>query len=90
MKKIIAIIASVALAVTAIALTSSCQKDINNAKSLIGTLWICQDQVEGSRPLEVQRDPHVKPPVQRLDLRQHEQPGRQLHRSHSRRCMDWS
>ena len=48
MKKIIAIIASVAIAVTAIALTSSCQKDINNAKSLIGTLWICQDKVEGS------------------------------------------
>ena len=48
MKKIIAIIASVALAVIATALTSSCQKDINNAKSLIGTLWICQDKVEGS------------------------------------------
>jgi hypothetical protein len=50
MKKIIAIIASVALAVTAIALTSSCQKDINNAKSLVGTTWTATD-VEGTYTL---------------------------------------
>lgn len=48
MKKFFAALVSVALMVTAVAFTSSCQKDINNAKSLIGTLWICQDQVEGS------------------------------------------
>lgn len=48
MKKIFAALVSVALMVTAVAFTSSCQKDINNAKSLIGTLWICHDSVEGT------------------------------------------
>lgn len=48
MKKFFAALVSVALMVTAVAFTSSCQKDINNAKSLIGTLWICHDSVEGT------------------------------------------
>jgi len=41
MKKFLSILIAVALTVTAIALTSSCKKDIDNAKSLINTTWIC-------------------------------------------------
>ena len=41
MKKFLSILLGVALTVTAIALTSSCKKDIDNAKSLVGTTWIC-------------------------------------------------
>ena len=39
MKKFISIIVGVALTLGAVALTSSCQKDIANAKSLVGTTW---------------------------------------------------
>ena len=41
MKKFLSILLSVALTVTAIALTSSCKKDIDNAKSLVGSTWVC-------------------------------------------------
>lgn len=44
MKKFFAIIATVALMVTTAAITSSCQKDIAVAKSLIGTKWVCENQ----------------------------------------------
>ena len=40
MKKFIAILVGAVLTLGAIALTSSCQKDINNAKSLIDTKWM--------------------------------------------------
>lgn len=39
MKKLFAILLVVAATVAAAAVTSSCQKDINNAKALIGTKW---------------------------------------------------
>jgi hypothetical protein len=39
MKKILSIVLGVALTLSAIALTSSCRKDINNAESLAGTTW---------------------------------------------------
>ena len=39
MKKFIAILVGAVLTLGAIALTSSCQKDINNAKSLVGSTW---------------------------------------------------
>jgi len=41
MKKFLSILLGSVITVTAIALTSSCQKDIDNAKSLIGTEWVC-------------------------------------------------
>lgn len=39
MKKFIAILVGAVLTLGAIALTSSCQKDINNAKALVGSTW---------------------------------------------------
>lgn len=39
MKKILGILVSAALIVAAVALTSSCKKDISNAKALVGTTW---------------------------------------------------
>jgi len=42
MKKFLAFLIGAALTVTAIALTSSCKKDIDNAKSLVNTTWIAQ------------------------------------------------
>jgi hypothetical protein len=41
MKKFIAILIGAVLTVTSITLTSSCQKDINNANSLVNTTWVC-------------------------------------------------
>ena len=41
MKKFFAILLGVVLTVATIALTSSCKKDIDNAKSLVGTTWVC-------------------------------------------------
>lgn len=46
MKKIFAALVSVALLVTAVALTSSCKKDIANAEALVGTLWIYENQLD--------------------------------------------
>lgn len=46
MKKIFAALVSVALMVTAVAFTSSCAKDIANAESLVGTIWIYQNQLD--------------------------------------------
>ena len=46
MKKFFAIFATVALLVTSAAITSSCQKDINNAKSLVGSSWVCNDKID--------------------------------------------
>ena len=43
MKKILSIVLGIALTLSAIALTSSCRKDINNAESLVGTTWVAQD-----------------------------------------------
>lgn len=43
MKKFVSIILGVVLTLGAIALTSSCQKDIDNAKSLVGTTWTATD-----------------------------------------------
>ena len=40
MKKFFAILLGVVLTVSAIALTSSCKKDIDNAKSLVNTAWL--------------------------------------------------
>lgn len=42
MKKFLAFLIGAALTVTAIALTSSCKKDINNAESLVNTTWVCE------------------------------------------------
>ena len=42
MKKFFAILQGVVLTESAIALTSSCKKDIDNAKSLVNTTWIAQ------------------------------------------------
>ena len=47
MKKILSIALGVVLTLGAIALTSSCKKDITNAESLVGTEWVCTD-VEGT------------------------------------------
>ena len=41
MKKFFAILLGVVLTVATIALTSSCKKDIDNAKSLVGSTWVC-------------------------------------------------
>lgn len=46
MKKILGILVSAALIVAAVALTSSCKKDISNAKALVGTTWTAK--VDGS------------------------------------------
>ena len=43
MKKILSIVLGIALTLSAIALTSSCRKDINNAESLVGTTWIGEE-----------------------------------------------
>ncbi len=43
MKKILVILASVIAAAVTLSLTTSCQKDINLAKSLVGTSWSAQD-----------------------------------------------
>ena len=43
MKKILSIVLGVVLTLSAIALTSSCRKDINNAESLVGTTWVAQE-----------------------------------------------
>lgn len=42
MKKFLVILASVIAAAVTLSLTTSCQKDINLAKSLIGTTWSAQ------------------------------------------------
>ena len=47
MKKFFAILIGVVLTVTTIAITSSCKKDIDNAKSLVGTKWECKAGSEG-------------------------------------------
>ena len=46
MKKILSIVLGVVLTLGAIALTSSCKKDIDNAQSLVGTKWVCQDGLD--------------------------------------------
>ena len=46
MKKIISIALGVVLILGAIALTSSCKKDIDNAGALVGTVWFCQDGLD--------------------------------------------
>ena len=46
MKKILSIVLGVVLTLSAIALTSSCKKDIDNAQSLVGTSWVCQDGLD--------------------------------------------
>ena len=43
MKKIFYVVLGVVLTLGAVALTSSCKKDIDNAESLVGSLWTCQD-----------------------------------------------
>lgn len=43
MKKFVSIVLGVVLTLGAVALTSSCKKDINNAESLAETLWVAQD-----------------------------------------------
>lgn len=43
MKKIISIVLGVVLLLGAVALTSSCKKDIANAKSLVGSTWTGKD-----------------------------------------------
>ena len=43
MKKFLVILASVIVAALTLSLTTSCQKDIDLAKSLIGTTWEAQD-----------------------------------------------
>ena len=43
MKKVLSIVLGVVLTLGAIALTSSCRKDINNAESLVGTTWVAED-----------------------------------------------
>ena len=40
MKKLLSIVLGVVLTLGAVALTSSCQKDIDNAKALVGTSWV--------------------------------------------------
>ena len=40
MKKLLLILASVIIAVATVSLTTSCKKDIEKAKSLIGTQWV--------------------------------------------------
>lgn len=47
MKKFFAILLGVVITVATIALTSSCKKDIDNAKSLVGTKWVCNVPGEG-------------------------------------------
>lgn len=46
MKKILSIVLGVVLTLGAVALTSSCKKDIDNAESLVGTVWLCQDGLD--------------------------------------------
>ena len=46
MKKILSIVLGVVLTLGAIALTSSCRKDIDNAQSLVGSYWLCQDGLD--------------------------------------------
>ena len=43
MKKFISILVGVVLTLGAVALTSSCQKDINNAQSLVNTSWMARE-----------------------------------------------
>ena len=43
MKKILSVVLGVVLTLGAIALTSSCKKDIDNAQSLVGSTWTAQD-----------------------------------------------
>ena len=51
MKKFVSIILGVVLTLGAVALTSSCKKDIDNAKSLVGTTWTATDELEGTYTL---------------------------------------
>ena len=44
MKKFLVILASVIVAALTLSLTTSCQKDIEKAKSLIGTTWVIMSQ----------------------------------------------
>jgi hypothetical protein len=43
MKKFITVVLGVILTLGAIALTSSCKKDIDNAQALVGSIWVAQD-----------------------------------------------
>ena len=43
MKKIVSVVLGIVLTLGAIALTSSCKKDIDNAKGLVGSTWVAQD-----------------------------------------------
>lgn len=46
MKKSLSIVLGVILTLGAVALTSSCKKDIDNAGSLVGTVWLCLDGLD--------------------------------------------
>ena len=55
MKKFLVILASVIAAVVTLSLTTSCQKDINLAKSLVGTTWYATyESVEYTLKFETQ------------------------------------